>query len=165
MLLSNVPTAAAGRASRCNHSKHSIGLVHTSHRHARAQPAHGRALGDKHVVRVLEEPVTKKSSAEAFIEELEQSVGHSDHDEPDQSIIAADISDLEQQVTNIEQQVRCSLLIGNKAGPTCRTFYYMYDKYRTRLHFGLVMSTRNSNSRLSPDTLLTTAYVMAQPVS
>jgi hypothetical protein len=56
------------------------------------------------LVRVLQEPDTKQSNAEAFIESVKESLKEQGQDEED-TIIAANIGDLQQQVAGIEQQV------------------------------------------------------------
>jgi DNA-binding transcriptional MerR regulator len=57
------------------------------------------------LVRVVQEPDTKQSNAEAFIESIKESLKEQSQDEED-TIIAANIEDLQQQVSGIEQQVR-----------------------------------------------------------
>jgi hypothetical protein len=57
------------------------------------------------LVRVVQEPDTKQSNAEAFIESVKESLKEQGQDEED-TIIAANVADLEQQVSGIEQQVR-----------------------------------------------------------
>ena len=109
MLLRHSHPVGAGRSasrSYCPTAKYALG--HPSHCNGHVAQSPGRALGNKHVVRVLEEPPTKKSAAEAFIEEVQQSLPQPEDDEEEQSVVAASISDLQQQVTAIEQQVRRS---------------------------------------------------------
>lgn len=57
------------------------------------------------LVRVVQEPDIKQSNAEAFIESVKESLKEQSKDEED-TIIAASIDDLQQQVSGIEQQVR-----------------------------------------------------------
>lgn len=106
MLYSNAHTVGAGRSASRSHCP----VLTTTCKHAvtsakRLTRPSGRELGTKHLVRVLEEPQTKKSSAEAFIEEMKQSLKESGGDEQERSVVAANIGDLQQQVTSIEQQV------------------------------------------------------------
>lgn len=54
------------------------------------------------MVRVLEQ---SKSSAEAFIESVQQSL-KDQRQEVEESVVAADINELQQQVNGLEQQVR-----------------------------------------------------------
>lgn len=54
------------------------------------------------MVRVVEQ---SKSSAEAFIESVQQSL-KDQRQEVEESVVATDISELQQQVNGLEQQVR-----------------------------------------------------------
>ncbi|WIA37068.1 hypothetical protein OEZ86_014043 [Tetradesmus obliquus] len=56
------------------------------------------------LVRVVQEPDIKQSNAEAFIESVKESLKEQSKDEED-TIIAASIDDLQQQVSGIEQQL------------------------------------------------------------
>ncbi|WIA16841.1 hypothetical protein OEZ85_013777 [Tetradesmus obliquus] len=56
------------------------------------------------LVRVVQEPDIKQSNAEAFIESVKESLKDQSKDEDD-TIIAASIDDLQQQVSGIEQQL------------------------------------------------------------
>jgi len=56
----------------------------------------------RHVARVVEQ---SKSSAEAFIESVQESL-RDQRLEVEESVVAADINELQQQVTGLEQQVR-----------------------------------------------------------
>lgn len=106
MLLRHSHAVGAGRsASRSCCPIVKDALYHSVHCVGPVRRSSGFALGDRHVVRVLEEPPTKKSAAEAFIEEVQQSIPQPDGDDQEQSVVAASISDLQQQVTSIEQQV------------------------------------------------------------
>lgn len=107
MLLSNPRTVGARRsnASRSYCPCYTTSCIHVLSSARPYTRSSGRELGTRHLVRVLEEPQIKKSSAEAFIEEIQQSMKDSDTAEQEQSVVAANISDLQQQVANIEQQV------------------------------------------------------------
>lgn len=75
-----------------------------SARHVRPVTSHRRAAErrTRRVVRVLEQ---SKSSAEAFIESVQQSL-NDQRQEVEDSVVATDINELQQQVNELEQQVR-----------------------------------------------------------
>lgn len=77
----------------------------------------------RHVARVVQE---SKSSAEAFIESIEDSLRQQKLEAAEESVVAADIGQLQQQVTDLQQQVRCLCCMGLcLASPQLLTHIYM----------------------------------------
>lgn len=66
-----------------------------------------------HVARVIEQ---SKSSAEAFIESVREELGK-ERAEVEESVVAADLTELQQQVQGLEQQVCC---VGAAWGAACK---------------------------------------------
>lgn len=57
-------------------------------------------------MRVVQEPDVKQSNAEAFIESVQKTLVETEGVDEEQTVIAANISELQDRVTDIQQQVR-----------------------------------------------------------